>query len=331
VTTDVSRRKFIAGVGSVLIVGTFAARAQQSGRVRRVAALIGYAENDPETKPQIAALIRGLRDLGWIEGRNVEILTRFSGGDVNRVPTLAQELLDKKPDVFVASTTTVTAELARRTKTIPIIFVVVSDPVGTGLIASLARPGGNITGFINVEDSVGGKWLALLKEAAPRTTRALIVFNPDTAPYAEYYLHPLEAAAASLAVEPIRAPVRTADEIEDVLAKFATEPDGGVIGLPDSFLSLNRQRVTALTSQYHLPTVFGIPQSGALISYAPDTCELFLRSASYVDRTLRGISPAELPVQVPTKFEMAVDLKTAKILGLTVPDSLLMLADEVIE
>jgi putative tryptophan/tyrosine transport system substrate-binding protein len=328
------RREFITligGLASSLVCAPARLRAQPMDRMRRVGAIVGYAENDSTTHARVAAFVDGLRELGWIERRNIEIDLRFTGGDVNQIPALTKELIDRQPDVILANTTPVTAELARRTMAIPIIFVVVSDPVGSGFITSLARPGGNITGFVNVEGSMGSKWLELLKQVAPHTTRAAVLFNPDTAPYAEYYLHPLETAAASLAVKPMRAPVRTSTEIEDVLAGLSREPGGGVIGISDSFLTVNRQQVTALALRYHLPTVFGTSESGALISYAPDTRDLFQRSASYVDRVLRGAKPAELPVQVPTKFEMVIDLKVAKALGITVPRTLLIRADEVIE
>jgi putative tryptophan/tyrosine transport system substrate-binding protein len=328
------RREFITLIGGSVasfVCAPAQLRAQSTDRMRRVGAIVGYAENDSATRARVAAFVEGLRELGWIKGRNVEIDLRFTGGDVNRIPTFTKELIDWQPDVILANTTPVTAELAQRTMAIPIVFVVVADPVGSGFITSLARPGGNITGFVNVEGSMGSKWLELLKQVAPRTTRVAVLFNPDTAPYAEYYLHPLETAATSLVVKPMRAPVRTSTEIEDVLGRLAREPGGGVIGISDSFLTVNRQQVTALALRYRLPTVFGTPESGALISYAPDTRDLFQRSASYVDRILRGAKPAELPVQVPTKFEMVIDLKVAKILGLEVPEKLLALADEVIE
>jgi putative tryptophan/tyrosine transport system substrate-binding protein len=328
------RREFITLIGGSVasfVCAPARIRALSTDRMRRVGAIVGYAENDSATHTRISAFVEGLRELGWIEGRNIEIGLRFTGGDVNQIPALTKELIDRQPDAILANTTPVTAELARRTKSIPIVFVVVSDPVGSGFITSLARPGGNITGFVNVEGSMGSKWLELLKQVAPHTTRVAVLFNPDTAPYADYYLRPLEMAATSLVVKAIRAPARNGGEVEDVLAKLAREPGGGVIGISDSFLTVNRQEVAALALRYHLPTVFGTPESGALISYAPDTRDLFQRSASYVDRVLRGANPAELPVQVPTKFEMVIDLKVAKVLGLEVPEKLLALADEVIE
>jgi putative tryptophan/tyrosine transport system substrate-binding protein len=325
------RREFISLIGGTAAAWPFAAHAQQAERMRRVVALIGYAESDATTRARVEAFLQGLRELGWIEGRNIEIDLRFTSADVDRAAVLAKELIDRHPDVILANTTPVTAELARRTQTIPIVFVVVSDPVGSGFVTNFARPGGNITGFVNVEGSMGSKWLELLKQIAPHTTRVAVLFNPDTAPYAEYYLHPLETAATSLLIKPMREPVRTSTEIEDLLAKLAREPGGGVIAIPDSFLSVNRQEVAALALRYHLPTVFGIPESGALISYLPDTRDLFLRSASYVDRILRGEKPAELPVQLPTKFELVIDLRVAKALGVKVPQTLVATADEVIE
>jgi putative tryptophan/tyrosine transport system substrate-binding protein len=262
--------------------------AEPADRVRRVGAIIGYPENDPLTNARIAAFVQGLHERGWIEGHNIEIDLRFTAGDVAKIPALAKELIDQQPDVIFANTTPVTAEFARKTQTIPIVFVAVSDPIGSGFITSLARPGGNITGFINVEGSIGGKWLDFLKLVAPLTTRAVVLFNPDTAPYADLYLRSIEAAAASLEVAPIRAPVHSRGEIEEVLSKFAQQPGAGVIGITDSFVTSHRQYISALAMRYHLPTVIGAQQSGALISYAPDTRDLFFRSASYVDRVLRG-------------------------------------------
>ena len=327
------RREFIAWLAGAasLALGSLPLRAQPSDRVRRIGVIVGYPENDPLTNARIAALVQGLRGLGWIEGRNIEIDLRFSAGDLHRIPALAKELIDRQPDVIVTNTTPVTAEFARQTRKIPIVFIAVSDPIGSGFITSLAHPDGNITGFINVEGSMGSKWLDLLKQVAPQTTRAVVLFNPDTAPYAEYYLRPLEAAATSLAVKVLRAPVRNAADIEDTIAKLAREPGGGVIGITDSFVTANRQYLAALALRYRLPSVVGIQESGALVSYAPDTSDLFQRSAAYVDRILRGAKPSELPVQVPTKFEMVVDLTVARTLGLDVPDKLLALADKVIE
>jgi putative tryptophan/tyrosine transport system substrate-binding protein len=328
------RREFIALVGGVaasLAFGSPRLRAQPSDRIRRVAAIIGYAENDSFSNARVAAVVHGLQDLGWIGGRNIEFDVRFSAGDVHRIPFLVRELIDRKPDIIIANTTPVTAEFARQTRAIPIVFIAVSDPIGSGFMTSLARPDGNITGLINVEGSIGSKWLELLKQVAPHTNRAAVLFNPDTAPYAEYYLHPIEAAAPSLLVETIRAPVRSAEEIEKVLAKLGRQPGSGVIGITDSFLTTHRQTVSDLALRDGLPTVLGIQESGALISYAPDTRDLFLRSAAYVDRILRGAKPADLPVQVPTKFEMVIDLRVAKTLGLEVPDRLLAIADQVIE
>jgi putative ABC transport system substrate-binding protein len=306
-------------------------RAEPADRLRRVGAIVGYPENDSLTNARIAAFVQGLQERGWIEGHNIEIDLRFTAGDVEKIPALAKELVDRQPDVILANTTPVTAEFARKTQTIPIVFVAVSDPIGSGLLTSLARPGGNVTGFINVEGSIGGKWLDFLKIVAPLTTRAVLLFNPDTAPYAEIYLRSIEAAAASHEVASIRAPVHSRGEVEEVLTKFAQKPGGGVIGITDSFVTSHRQYISALAMRYRLPTVVGAQQSGALISYAPDTRDLFFRSASYVDRLLRGAKPSELPVQLPTKFELAIDLKFARALGLEVPDRLLAIADEVIE
>jgi putative ABC transport system substrate-binding protein len=272
--------------------------------------------------------------LGWNNGRNLRMDVRWAAGSVDRMRMFAKELVDLQPGVILANTTPVTAALRNETHTIPIVFVVVSDPVGAGFVASLARPGGNITGFINVEASFGGKWLELLKEIAPRVRRAAIMFNPDTAPGGgSYFLGSFESAAQSLGVEPITAPVRSVAEIESVMTRLGREPGGGLAVMSDGFMFIHRGSIISLAARGNVPAIYfdaALSKDGGLLSFGADLRDMFRRAASYVDRILRG-EPADLPVQVPTKFELVINLKTAKALGLTVPLTLQVRADEVIE
>jgi putative tryptophan/tyrosine transport system substrate-binding protein len=296
--------------------------------------LMGWAETDPEAKADLAAFVQGLAQLGWAEGRNLRIDYRWANGDVERMRTFAKELVDLQLDVILANTTPVTAALQRETRAIPIVFVIVSDPVGAGLVASLARPGGNITGFINVEASLGGKWLELIKEIAPGVRRVAIMFNPDTAPGGgSYFLSPFEAAARSIAVEPITAPVRSDAEIESVITSLGRE-QGGLVLMTDGFMTVHRGAIISLAARYNVPAIYAesnSPKDGGLLSYGANSLDVFRRAVPYVDRILRGTPPGDLPVQVPSLFELVINLKTAKSLGLTVPPSLLAIADEVIE
>ena len=323
------RREFVAVLGGAA-AWPLVARAQQSAkRMRRVGALIGFAENDPVTQRRVAAFLKGLADLGWVPDRDFTIDFRYGAGDADRNRTFAKELVGLNPDVILAASTSATAAIQRETSTIPVVFVTVSDPVGSGFVASLPRPGGNITGFINIEASIGGKWLELLKEIAPRTRRPGLMFNPAIAIYFDYYLKPFEAAARAAGVTPIPLPVGNVADIEQA---FATrDRDDGLVLTSDAFLTVNRTLINEKALQFRVPVVSGISQSGSLISYAPDIEDIFRRSASYVDKILRGASPADLPVQLPTKFELVINMKTAEALGLDVPPTLLARADEVIE
>ena len=279
--------------------------------------------------------MRGLSELGWSVGRNLQIDYRWGSANVERIKQFAKELVSLKPDVILAGSTPVTAALQRETVGIPIVFVVVSDPVGDGFVASLARPGGNITGFINFEHSMGGKWLVLLKEAAPMLKRVATMFNPETAPGGgRYFVPSFEVAGATLGVKPIVAPVRSPSEIDKVIEDLAREPDGGLVLMPDTFTFVNRTQVMTLAERHKLPLILWLgnhAKEGALVGYGPNYHDLFRRSASYVDRILSGEKPSDLPVQVPTKFDLVINLKTAKTLGLTVTPTLLARADEVIE
>jgi ABC-type uncharacterized transport system substrate-binding protein len=328
----VNRRAFVAALG-VAAGWPVVARGQHPTRVRRVALLIGQSEDDPEAQVRRLALERALHVLGWTPEK-LRIDTRFTAGDPERTRTCVAELVGLKPNIVVAHTTIAAAAALEQTHTIPIVFLVVSDPVGTGLVQSLAHPGGNITGFSNFEFSIGSKWLEVLKEIAPSVRRVSIMFNPDTAPYAQYYLQSFDAAARSLSLQTVTAPVRNDVEIERVLADLASAPNAGLILMTDIFAVVHRDFINRLCMRYHVPTVNAnryITVEGGLVTYGVDTVDLFVRAASYVDRILKGEEPTDLPVQAPTKFELVINLKTAKGLGLTVPPTLLARADEVIE
>jgi putative ABC transport system substrate-binding protein len=327
------RRTFISLVGGAA-TWPLAARAQQPERMRRIGMLMGYAENDSEAQAWIAAYREGLQKLGWTEGRNIRVDTRWASADAEAMQRFAQELVALQPDLILSATTPAVAALLQQTRTILIVFALVADPVGSGFVASIARPGGNVTGFVIVEGSLGGKWLELLKEIAPRVVRVAMLFNPSTALYAEFYLNPFKAAAASLGVEAITAPVHDMSELESVVARLAREPNSGLVVIPDSFLNLYRAEVTSLAARYRLPAVYpyrDFTELGGLLSYGTDRLDNWRRAAGYVDRILKGEKPADLPVEAPSKYELVLNLKTAKALGLDVPWILQQRADEVIE
>jgi ABC-type uncharacterized transport system substrate-binding protein len=329
------RREFIAGIGAAAVVRPLATRAQQPDRVRRVGVLLAFDENDPRGKAELSAFTKALEDLGWTYGRNLRMDVRWTANSIDRMRVLAKELVDLQPEVILAYTTPATAALQRVTGTIPIIFVVVSDPVGAGFVASLPRPGGNITGFINVEAAMMGKWLELLIEIAPDVKRIAIMFNPDTAPGGgSYYLPSFDAAARLLKVESITAPVHDDAEIETVINTLGRGPRSGLVSMPDAFTYSHRAPIILQAARSGVPAVYQTPdcvREGGLLSYGPDVVDIFRRAAPYVDRILRGAKPADLPVQLPVKFEMAINVKTAKALGLAVPQSILLSADEVID
>jgi putative ABC transport system substrate-binding protein len=328
------RREFISLIGGAAML-PIAARAQQGERIRRIGVLMGYGEADPDAKADLVAFVRGLSDLGWTDGRNLRIDVRWTAGSVDRARVVAKELVDQQPDVILAHATPQTAALQRETRTIPIVFVVVSDPVGAGFVAGLPRPGGNITGFMPWEPSMGGKWLQILTEIAPDVKRVAAIFNPDTAPYVtSNYLPSFEAAARSLRLEPIAAPVHSDAEIESIIMSLGREPRGAFVSMPDSFTFVHRASMILQAAQNNVPAIYQtsfFARDGGLLSYGTDEADVFRRAAPYADRILRGENPADLPIQLPTKFEMAINLKTAKALGLTVPPNLLAIADEVIE
>jgi ABC-type uncharacterized transport system substrate-binding protein len=332
----IKRREFVSLLGGATVAWPFVALAQKPDRTRRIGVLMSLEENDPEGKAQLFGFTHGLADLGWSDGTNLRTDVRWGGGDVNKIRTFAKELVAMQPDLILAQGTPVTAALQRETRTIPIVFVVVTDPVGEGFVAGLPRPGGNITGFITSEASMGSKMLDLLLDIAPGINRVAMMFNPDTAPGGgKYYLGDFEAAARSSKVASIAASAQSDAEIETAVTSLGREPDGGLIVMPDFFMLNHVRPILLQAARSNVPTIFPwryvVTKEGGLISYGPDFRDIVRRAAPYVDRILRGAKPADLPVQVPVKFEMAVNVKTAKALGLTVPASLLLRADEVIE
>jgi putative tryptophan/tyrosine transport system substrate-binding protein len=327
------RREFVALVGGAAVGWPLAARAQQ-GALRQIGVLMATTEIDPEGQARIAAFTKGLRDVGLIDGRNLRIDYRWAGNDLERIRAFATELVTNTPDVVLAGSTPTLAALRQATRTIPIVFVLVSDPVGQGFVESLAHPGANITGFTNFEFSMVSKWVEMLRETAPNVQRIAMIFNPETAPYAQYYLQPFEAAAQSFAVAAITSPVRSDAEIESAMTALGRAPGGGIIVMPDSFTLIHRDVIISLAERYRLPAIYPFryfATTGGLLSYGSDTLDLFRRSAAYVDRILKGDRPGDLPVQQPTKFELVINVKTARALGIEVPSSLLSIADEVIE
>jgi putative tryptophan/tyrosine transport system substrate-binding protein len=328
------RREFIKSIGSAAVAWPLAAHAQQPKRVRRIGVLMGFAESDQKGQAFVAAFREGLQKLGWVEGRNIRIDIRWGAGDTELMQRFAKELVALQPDLILSHLTPTTTALLQQTRTIPIVFALVADPIGSGFVASFARPGGNVIGFIFTEPTMAGKWLELLKEIAPRVARVAMFFNPATATYAEYWLNPFKAAAPSFAVEAIAAPVRDSSELESVIAAQAREPNAGLISMPDSFADAHRVEITSLAARYRLPAVYPyrfFTELGGLLSYGVDVTDNFRRAATYADRILKGEKPSELPVQAPVKFELVINLKTAKELGLTVPAFLQQRADDVIE
>jgi putative tryptophan/tyrosine transport system substrate-binding protein len=329
------RRAFISLLGGATIAWPLAGRAQQDRPVRRIGVLMAHAEGDPEFQNYLNAFRQALRKLGWIEGRNIRIETRWGAlDDAEARRQSAKELIALTPDLIVTQNTPPTASMLQQTRTIPIVFVIVADPVGSGFVESLPHPGGNATGFTIMEPTVVGKWVELLKEIAPAVNRAAFLFNPATSPYADIYVNPFKAAAASFALEAIAAPVHDVTELESVVGGHARGPNGGLIAMPDGFLNVHRAEIVSLAARYSLPTIYPwrfFAELGGLLSYGNDQRDLFQLAATYVDRILRGAKPNELPVQAPVKYELVVNLKTAKALGLDVPPLLQQRADEVIE
>jgi putative tryptophan/tyrosine transport system substrate-binding protein len=328
------RREFITLLGGAAAAWPVAARAQQRGRVRLIGVLMGYPESDPAVQSYLAAFRVALAQLGWTEGGNLRIELRWVATDSDRIRTSAKELVELRPDAILGATTAVVSALARETSTIPIVFAIVIDPIGNGYAASLAHPGGNITGFTVLDSAIGGKWMELLKEIAPRTEHVALLFNPATAPPVQSLVASIQTAASSIAVKASAAPVHAKDEIEGVIAEQARTPGGGLIVMPDTFNRRNRDLIIALAARYGVPAIYyarSLVESGGLIAYSDDYAEEFRQAAGYIDRVLKGEKPADLPLQAATKYELVINMKTAKALGLTVSNAMQLLADEVIE
>jgi putative tryptophan/tyrosine transport system substrate-binding protein len=326
------RREFIAGLGAVA-AWPLAALGQLE-RVRHIGVLMAYEESDPEAQTWMAAFRDGLRKLGWMEGRNILIDYRWIASNLDAIEQSAKEVVALQPDLILASGTPVTASLLQQTRVIPIVFVTVADPIGMGFVESLAHPAGNITGFINLESSLGNKWPQLLKEIAPGITHANIMFNPTTAPYADFYARPFLASGPTLGLTLDTAPVRNDADIEAAVGALAREPGGGLVVMPDGFTTSHRATIISFATRHRLPAIYPdrfYAVDGGLMSYGVDFRDIYRRASQYVDRILKGDKPADLPVQQPTHFALVINLKAAKALGLAVPDKLLALADEVIE
>jgi putative tryptophan/tyrosine transport system substrate-binding protein len=329
------RRDFITLVGGAAVMWPLATRAQQPDRMRRIGVLMAFDENDPDPKSWLSGFMKALAELGWTDGRNLSMNVRWAAGNADRMRMFAKELVDLQPDLILANSTPVTASLQRQTQTIPIVFVAVSDPVGSGFVAGLARPGGNITGFADAEPAMMGKWLELLTAIAPGVKRIAAMFNPDTAAGGgSFFLPQLEAAARLLKIEVITARVHSDAEIEQTISSIGHQPGGGLVVMPDGFMVVHRSAVISQAARNNVPAVYWqsiFAKDGGLLSYGPDYLDLFRRAALYVDRILHGTNPSELAVQLPVKFSMAININTAKGLGLVVPQPVLLVADQVIE
>jgi putative ABC transport system substrate-binding protein len=328
------RRQFIAALGGAVATWPSLSRAQHVDRTRQVGVLMSVVPDDPSGDADVAAFRQGLDELGWTDGRNIRLHLRWPGGDIERVHALAKELVELRPDALVSRSTPTTMALRSETDVIPIVFVNVSEPVESGLAQTLARPGGNITGFTNFEGSIGGKWLQLLKEVDPRISRVAMIYNPQTAPFSRLFLRSVQSAAPVLSLQAVDLPVETTSNIETALAAFAREKGGGLVAIPDSFTGEHRDLIIALAARHRLPAVYSYlsaTRSGGLMAYAVDTRDTMRRAAGYIDRILKGARPAELPIQQPAQLALSVNLQTAKALGLEFPPSLVATADEVIE
>ena len=328
------RREFITLLGGATAWPVIARAQQPATGARRVGFLLGFAENDAQAQDRVVALRDGLRALGWIEDRNLQIEYRWAGDNADLMKRYVQDLLTIGPELIIAATTVGTLLLRDFGQPIPIVFVGIADPVGSKIVPSLARPGGNITGFTAYEPAISGKWISLLKDIAPSVRRAGLIYNPQTGPFGERFWQVFAAAAPSFAVEPIRMAVHDATELRRAIEDLAREPGGGLLGVPEVTISMHRELVMGLAAQLRLPAIYPyrfFVTQGGLASYGIDLQDMWRRAASYVDRILRGEKPVDLPVQAPVKYEMVINLKTAKALGLVIPETVLVRADEVIE
>jgi putative tryptophan/tyrosine transport system substrate-binding protein len=327
------RRKFITLLGGAA-AWPLAAHGQQGERVRRLGVLMYTAESDDEGQSGLAAFREELGKVGWTEGGNIQIDVRWAAADIESMKRFAKELAGLQPDLILTSSTPAAGAMLHQTRTIPIVFVLVADPVGSGYVASLSRPGGNVTGFAPIVGTLGGKWVQLLKEIAPRLTKVALLFNPPTATFIDGFLNPFKTAAVSLGIEAIVAPVHDMPEVESLVTTQAREPNSGLVVIPDAFTISHRAEIISLAAHYRVPAVYwsrSFAELGGLITYGPFIIDEYRRAASYADRILKGENPADLPVQAPTKYELIINSKTAKALGLTIPPSLLATADDVIE
>jgi putative ABC transport system substrate-binding protein len=314
------------------LLAPIGARAQ-SGRLIRVGVLMGIGESDPEAKPRVEALQSGLENLGWTEGHNIHLDYRWAAGDLDKTRRFAQELVALKPDIIVVHSTPAVKALRELTSTTPMVFVLIADPIGSGFVASLPHPGGNLTGFMNVDAPMAGKWLELIKEIAPNVSRVALVYNPRTSPY-QSYLRSFDESAPKLGAAAIPTPVLDAAELESALTSLGGQPNSALFVVPDIFVQVHRELIIRLAERFRLPAVYPyrfFPESGGLMSYGIDTVVVFRQAASYVDRILKGAAPADLPVQAPTSFQLVINLKAAKAIGLSIPESFLVRADQVIE
>jgi ABC-type uncharacterized transport system substrate-binding protein len=328
------RRQFLTLLGGAAFAWPRVVRAQEPDRMRRVGVLMALVADDPEAQPRVKAFEQGLRELGWTDDSQLHIEYRWAGADPARIRSFAAELIDMAPDVIVANTTPVVRAVRQATSTIPVVFVQVTDPVSLGIVKSLAQPGGNITGFTNFEYEMGGKWVDMLKSAAPSTKSVAVIFNPNTAPYGEAFFRQIKTSAAALAIEAFDGHVQNLAELEKAVAMIAEKPNGSLIVLPDTFTAVNRKTIIALADSHHLPGIYPFryfATAGGLLSYGVDVPDSFRRSANYVDRILRGENPADLPVQGPIKYDLVINLKTAKAFGLRIPMTLISIANDVIE
>ena len=329
------RRNFITLLGSTMVMGSLAAHAQQSGGMRRVGVLMAHPKSDPVFQQYADAFREGLRKLGWVEGRNVSFDFRWGALDDSDIRSRsAKELVGLQPDLILTQNTPPTASMLQQTRSIPVIFVIVADPVGSGFVKSLSHPGTNATGFTIMEPTIAGRWVQLLKEIAPQVTRAALLFNPATAPFADVYIRPFKAAAGSFSLEAISTPVHDETELESVIAAEARMPNSGLVVIPDGFLNVHRERIVLLTARHRLPAIYPwrfFAEMGGLLSYGSEQSDEFRLAAAYADRILKGEKPSELPVQAPTEYKLVINLETARLLGLTVSPQLQQLADKLIE
>ncbi len=327
------RREFISLLGGVA-AWPLAARAQQAQGMRRIGGLIGFAETDPDVQSWLAAFRGTLAKLGWAEGSNFQIELRWAGYDLDKMKTFAKELVDLRPDAILSVTTPVTDTLVHETQTIPIVIVTVADPISSGFVTNLGRPGSNVTGFALYEPSMGGKWLELLRRIAPSVKRVALLFNPTTSVPVKFYVASLQAAALSFSVQTSTAPVHGPEEIEGVVAALAGNPGAGLIVMPDLFNTINRDVIIAVAARYRVPAIYffrSFANSGGLISYGPDFADQYPQAAEYINRILKGEKPGDLPIQMPIEVPLVINLRTARTLGLEVPLGLLNAADKIIE